>query len=170
MARSVPTEDWAVTNGHYYSDAATSFGITSGSKFAGAYSASITNPYLYVINNGSLIDNKISDPIAIKAQFYPSSTHSIITRKNTSILYWATGKTHTNNQHIPKRENGLPDKVRIPSRAVRIWRFYGARRGIMLFTNNNVPFSFLIIVQSNSILNRGLTSPVWESKTFRTHP
>ncbi|MDH7793861.1 hypothetical protein QBD00_004792 [Ochrobactrum sp. AN78] len=30
----------------------------------------------------------------------------------------------------------------------------------MLFTNNNVPFSFLIIVQSNSILNPGLTSPV----------
>ena len=60
---------------------ALSFNLTSGSKFAGAYSASITNPYLYVIKNGSLIDNKISDPIAIKAQFYPSSSHSIITPK-----------------------------------------------------------------------------------------
>ncbi|WP_435655179.1 hypothetical protein [Brucella pituitosa] len=81
MARSSPAEEWAITNGHYYSDATTSFGLTSGSKFAGAYSASITNPYLYVIKNGSLIDNKISDPIAIKAQFYPSSSHSIITPK-----------------------------------------------------------------------------------------
>ena len=81
MARSGPADEWVITNGQYYSDAASSFGFTSGSKFAGAYSASITNLSLYVIKSGSLIDNKMSNPIAIKAQFYPSSTHSIITPK-----------------------------------------------------------------------------------------
>lgn len=81
IARSGPTDEWVVTNGHYYSDATSAFGFTSESKFAGAYSASITNPSLYVIKSGSLIDNKISNPISIKAQFYPSSTYSIITPK-----------------------------------------------------------------------------------------
>lgn len=87
MLRSNPTDEWIVTNGSYYSDAATSFGFTSASKFAGSFSASMTNPFLYVIKSGSIVDNKMSDPISIKAQFYPSSTHSILTpRDDIQIL------------------------------------------------------------------------------------
>lgn len=86
MTRSAPTDDWVVANGNYYCDAATSFGFTSGSKFAGNFSASLTNPFLYIIKTGNLIDNKMSDPISIKAQFYPSSTHSIITPKEDILV------------------------------------------------------------------------------------
>lgn len=82
MTRSNPTDEWVVTNGDYYSDAATSFGFTSTSKLAGIFNASITNPFLYIIKIGSIIDSKMSDPISIKAQFYPSSAYSIITPKS----------------------------------------------------------------------------------------
>lgn len=82
MSRSNPTEDWLITNGEYYSENTTSFGFTSNSKFAGSYGASITNLFLYVIKNGSLVDNKISNNISIRAQFYPSSTYAVITPKD----------------------------------------------------------------------------------------
>jgi len=81
LIRSGPTDGWVVTNGDYYCDAATSFGFMSSSKFAGNYSASFTNAFLYIIKTGSLIDCKMSDPIAIKVQFYPSSAYSMITPK-----------------------------------------------------------------------------------------
>ncbi|MFD1198629.1 hypothetical protein ACFQ3K_09960 [Brucella gallinifaecis] len=82
MTRSDPTYDWIITNGQYYCDAETSFGFTSGSRFTGNYSATITNPFIYIIKTSHLIDNKMSDPISIKAQFYPSSTYSVITPKD----------------------------------------------------------------------------------------
>ncbi|MGO1163539.1 hypothetical protein [Brucella pseudogrignonensis] len=82
LTRSGPTDEWVITNGDYYCDAATSFGFTSGSKFAGNYSASLTNAFLYIIKTGNLIDSRMSDPIAIKAQFYPSSVHAVMTPKN----------------------------------------------------------------------------------------
>lgn len=82
LTRSSPTDEWLITNGDYYCDTATSFGFTSGSKFGGNYSASLTNAFLYIIKTGSLIDCKMSDPIAIKARFYPSSAHSVVTPKN----------------------------------------------------------------------------------------
>lgn len=82
LTRSSPTDEWLITNGDYYCDTTTSFGFTSGSKFAGNYGASLTNAFLYIIKTGNLIDSRMSDPIAIKAQFYPSSAHSVITPKN----------------------------------------------------------------------------------------
>ncbi|MCL7998017.1 hypothetical protein M8994_07160 [Brucella sp. 21LCYQ03] len=82
LTRSGPTDEWLITNGDYYCDTTTSFGFTSGSKFAGNYSASLSNAFLYIIKTGNLIDSRMSDLIAIKAQFYPSSAHSAITPKD----------------------------------------------------------------------------------------
>ena len=82
IGRSGATEDWLITNGDYYSGGLSSFGFTSGSKFAGSYSASLINPYLYVIKTGTLPDNRISNNISMRAQFYPSSTYALITPKD----------------------------------------------------------------------------------------
>ncbi|GAA5627758.1 hypothetical protein Brsp05_03052 [Brucella sp. NBRC 12953] len=94
MSRSNPTDDWLVTNGEYYSEGASSFGFTSNSKFAGSYGASITNSYLYVIKNGSLVDNNISNHISIRAQFYPSSTYAVITPKDHISIILSNRQGH----------------------------------------------------------------------------
>ncbi|WP_139975325.1 hypothetical protein [Ochrobactrum sp. CGA5] len=81
LTRSSPMEEWNVINGSYYAESMNCFGFKSSSRFAGNFSVNLTNPFLYVIKNGSLTDSRMSDNISIRAQFYPSSGHSIITPK-----------------------------------------------------------------------------------------
>ncbi len=81
LTRSSPMEEWNVMNGNYYAESMNCFGFKSSSRFAGNFSVNLTNPYLYIIKNGSLTDSKMSDNISIRAQFYPSSGHSVITPK-----------------------------------------------------------------------------------------
>ncbi|MBB5703282.1 hypothetical protein FHS76_003182 [Ochrobactrum daejeonense] len=81
LTRSGPTEEWNVLNGTYYTESMNCFGFKSSSRFSGNFGVNLTNPYLYVIKNGMLTDNKMSDNISIRAQFYPSAGYSVITPK-----------------------------------------------------------------------------------------
>ncbi|NIH74815.1 hypothetical protein FHV99_002022 [Ochrobactrum sp. P20RRXII] len=57
LTRSSPMEEWNVMNGNYYAESMNCFGFKSSSRFAGNFSVNLTNPYLYIIKNGSLTDS-----------------------------------------------------------------------------------------------------------------